>query len=89
MTAAKTAAARRPSSAAPLKLRPNGNSASVILPKAMLKRYGLGLGDTVHAVETADGILLSPYDPLFEEVLASNRDYMKRHRNALRELSKR
>ena len=74
---------------APLKLRPIGNSEGVTLPKEMLKRYGISRGDVLYAIDTPTGILLTPYDPDFATVVESNRDYMKRHRNALHELSKR
>jgi putative addiction module antidote len=71
------------------KLRKIGNSQGVVLPKAILERHGLAEGDVLYIVDSAEGIKLMPYDPDFEAVLESNRDYMKRHRNALHELSKR
>lgn len=74
---------------ATLKLRPIGNSEGVCLPKDMLKRYGIAKGDVLYAIGTPNGILLTPYDPDFATVIDSNRDYMKRHRDALHELSKR
>ena len=40
------------------------------------------------AVETAQGILLSPYDPTVEKALALAAKTAKRYRNALRQLSK-
>ncbi|MGH7006314.1 MAG: AbrB/MazE/SpoVT family DNA-binding domain-containing protein [Alphaproteobacteria bacterium] len=72
-----------------LKLRKIGNSQGVVLPKEILDRHGLAEGDTLYVIDTAEGIKLTPNDPDFEAVLESNRDYMKRHRNALHELSKR
>jgi hypothetical protein len=42
----------------------------------------------VLAVETAHGILLTPYDPEVEEGLAVAAEAQKRYRNALRELAK-
>ena len=41
------------------------------------------------AITSHDGIRLTPYDPDFAKAIESNRDYMKRHRNALHELAKR
>jgi antitoxin MazE len=70
-------------------IRPIGNSAGVTIPKETLERYDLAPGDKILLQETADGILLSSYDPQFEEVMAVARDIGKRYRNALRELSKR
>ena len=72
-----------------IKLRKIGNSRGVVLPKEILDRHGVAEGDVLYVIDSADGIRLVPYDPDFEAVLESNRDYMKRHRNALHELSKR
>ena len=72
-----------------IKLRKIGNSQGVVLPKEILARHGVSEGDVLYVIDSADGIKLVPYDPDFEAVLESNRDYMKRHRNALHELSKR
>jgi len=72
-----------------IKLRKIGNSQGVVLPKQILDRHGVAEGDVLYVIDSADGIRLVPYDPDFEAVLESNRDYMKRHRNALHELSKR
>jgi hypothetical protein len=55
----------------------------------MLDELGVREGDTLFPVRTEDGLKLTPYDPEFEAVMEANRDYMRRHRNALRELSKR
>jgi len=46
-----------------LKLRQAGGSVSATLPKDMADRLHLAAGDHVLAVETNDGILLTPYDP--------------------------
>lgn len=72
-----------------IKIRKIGNSQGVVLPKEMLDRLGLAEGDVLYVSESAEGIKLSPYDPDFEAALESNRDYMKRHKNALHALSKR
>lgn len=72
-----------------IKVRKIGNSQGVVLPKDILARHGVAEGDVLYVIDSADGIKLVPYDPDFEAVLESNRDYMKRHRNALHELSKR
>jgi putative addiction module antidote len=70
-------------------IRPIGNSAGVTIPKDMLERYELDKGDRVSLQETETGILLTPYDPDFTEVMAIAREVDKKYRNALRELSKR
>ena len=45
------------------RLRRMGGSVGASLPKDMAERLYLEAGDEVLAVETANGILLSPYDP--------------------------
>jgi putative addiction module antidote len=71
-----------------LKLRQAGGSISATLPKSMADRLHLAAGDTVLAIETDRGILLTPYDPLAEEALALAAKVTGRYRNALRELAK-
>ncbi len=73
----------------PLKIRKIGTSLGVVLPKDLLTELGVGEGDTLYPVRTPDGVSLTQYDPEFAEVLEDNRDYMRRHRNAMRELAKR
>ncbi len=72
----------------PLKIRKIGTSLGIVLPKDLLTELGVGEGDTLYPVRTPDGVSLSPYDPEFAEILDDNRDYMRRHRNAMRELAK-
>ena len=72
-----------------LTVRKIGNSVGLILPKAVLASLGVRAGDKLLAVRTPDGIRLTPYDPDFALVVESTRDYMRRHRNAMRELAKR
>jgi len=71
-----------------VKLRKMGGSVGATLPKDLADRFHLEPGDDVLAVETAHGILLSPYDPDVEEGLAIAAEAQKRYRNALRELAK-
>jgi putative addiction module antidote len=73
----------------PLKIRKIGNSYGLILTRDVLDELGVKEGDSLFPVRTEDGVKLTPYDPEFEAALEANRDYMRRHRNALRELSKR
>ncbi len=70
-------------------IRPFGNSAGVTIPKAMLDTFALAKGDKVSIQETADGILITPYDQLFDEGMTIYREGAKKYRNAMRELSKR
>ena len=64
-----------------------GNSAGVTLPAELMERLGLAVGDKVHLTVTEGGILLSPYDPDFEEALALSREVMKDYRDTLKALA--
>ncbi|MBS1840582.1 MAG: AbrB/MazE/SpoVT family DNA-binding domain-containing protein [Acidobacteria bacterium] len=71
-----------------LKLRAVGTSTGIVLPKETLQRMNVKQGDTLFAVETPDGYLLTPYDPELERQLAIGREVMKEHRDTLRALAK-
>lgn len=71
-----------------VKLRQAGGSVSATLPKDMVERLHLTPGDRVLAIETNDGILLTPYDPNVERELAIASRAAKKYRSALRELAK-
>ena len=71
-----------------LKLRQAGGSISATLPKDMADRLHLSAGDTVLAVETDRGILLTPYDPDTVEALAIAAEVGATYRTALRELAR-
>lgn len=71
-----------------LKLTQIGNSVGVILPKERLAKLGVGKGDTLYAVETADGLRLTTADPEFEAQMKLAREIMHRRRAVLRELAK-
>ena len=70
------------------KLRRMGGSIGATLPRDMAQRLHLEAGDEVLAVETTNGILLSPYDPEVAEGLAIAVEAQKRYRRTLRELPK-
>ncbi len=69
-------------------LRQVGGSIGATLPKDMADRLHLEVGDRVLAVETDQGILLTPFDPDIEAGLAVAAKTAKKYRNALRELAK-
>lgn len=71
-----------------LTLRQSGGSLSATLPKEMADRLHLSAGDTVLAVETDQGILLTPYNEDDARVLEAARQVAGKYRNALRELAK-
>lgn len=71
-----------------LKLTRVGNSVGVVLPKDLLARLNLQLGDTIFLTESPDGYRITPYNPDFERQYALAKTIMKRRRSALRELAK-
>ena len=71
-----------------LKLTGVGTSTGAVIPKEMLARLKIGKGDTLFAVETPSGYLLTPYDPEIEEQLEVGREIMKQYRETLRALAK-
>jgi len=71
-----------------VKVRQAGGSLSATLPKDMTDRLNLQAGDSLFAIETENGILLSPYDPEFQEVVEIYHSISREYRNALRELAK-
>lgn len=80
---------RRGQVIAKVELKKIGNSSGVILPKEVMARLNLSVGDTFYATLTPEGgIRLTPYDPDFEEAMNIARRGMKIYRNALAELAK-
>ena len=71
-----------------LKLTQIGNSVGVILPKEMLTMLKLQKGDSLFWTEAANGVMLTPYDPDFDEQMTEARRIMKKRREVLRELAK-
>ncbi|MFM9977674.1 MAG: AbrB/MazE/SpoVT family DNA-binding domain-containing protein [Sphingomonadaceae bacterium] len=72
----------------PLKLVKIGNSTGVVLPKELLARLRVELGDTVFASETPDsGIRLTASDPGFEAKMAAAETIMRQDRDILRVLA--
>ena len=70
-----------------LKIRKIGNSLGASMPKELLEKLMVKEGDTVYVTETPEGILLSPYDPEFAEVLEVSKDISHRYKNALKKLA--
>jgi len=71
-----------------LKLRPVGTSTGIIVPKEMLTRMRVKKADTLFAVETPEGYLLTPYDPEVEKQLKLGREFMAEYRDSFRALAK-
>ena len=71
-----------------LKLRAIGTSTGVVLPRQMLARLKVKRDDTLFAVETPEGYLLTPYDPDVEEQLKIGREFLGQYRETFRALAK-
>jgi len=71
-----------------LKLTTVGTSTGLVLPREMLSRLKVAKGDTLFAVETPSGYLLTPYDPDIEEQLVLGRELVGDYREPLRALAK-
>ncbi len=71
-----------------VRLRRMGGSVGATLPKDLADRFHMEAGDEVMAVETAQGILLTPYHADVEEALAIAAKAQKQYRGALRELAR-
>ena len=71
-----------------LTVRRVGNSLGLTLPAEAVKALRVGEGDALYLTETPEGYQLVAHDPDFEKVMEAAEDFMKRYRNALRELAK-
>lgn len=72
----------------PITLRRVGGSVGTTLPKEMVERLDLAPGDRVLAIETEQGILLTPYTEDLEADLAATRRAAKQYRAALHQLAR-
>lgn len=63
-----------------------GDSVGVILPKEILERLRVREGDTLYAIETPNGVELTPYDPEFAEQIRVAEDVMHEWQDVLRKL---
>jgi putative addiction module antidote len=70
-----------------LKLTTIGTSTGAVIPKEMLTRLKVGKGDTLYAIETAEGYLLTPYDPAIADQLKAGRQFMKQYRETFKALA--
>lgn len=71
-----------------LKITGIGNSAGIILPRELLARLRLEKGDELFAVETADGLRLTTYDPTLAEQMEVAEEVMRKRRALLHKLAK-
>jgi putative addiction module antidote len=68
-------------------LRKIGGSVGATLPKDIVDDLHVAAGDTLTVIRTDRGILLTPYDPVFEQAMRAFAEVNERYRNALRELA--
>jgi putative addiction module antidote len=70
-----------------LKVTGIGNSVGVVLPKDLLARLRVQKGDRLYAVETPNGIELTPYDPEFAAQMDAAEETMREDRDVLKKLA--
>jgi len=71
-----------------LKVRKVGNSLGVTLSSEVAQTLRVREGDQLYLTETPGGFRLTPYDPDFKETMEIAERFMRRYRNALRDLAK-
>jgi putative addiction module antidote len=71
-----------------VKITKIGNSAGIILPKHVLSRLRIGLGDNLYVSETTDGgVRLTVSNPDFEAKMNAAEKIMREDRDILRVLA--
>ena len=53
----------------------------------MLTRMKVGRGDFLHVSETAEGYLITPYDPAVAAQVEAGREFMKAYRDTFKVLA--
>jgi putative addiction module antidote len=71
-----------------LTVRKVGNSLGLTLPAEAVKALRVAEGDALYLTETPEGYQLVAHDPDFELTMGAAESFLKRYRNALRELAK-
>lgn len=71
-----------------LKLIKIGNSTGIILPKAVLARLRVGLGDEVYLSEAPGGFNMTANNVDFAEAMAAAEDIMREDRDILAVLAR-
>lgn len=70
-----------------VKARKMGGSIGATLPREMVDRLHIEEGDELTVIETERGLLITPYDPDFDEAMQAYDRGARKYRNALRELA--
>lgn len=71
-----------------LTVRKVGNSLGLTLPAEAVRALRVKEGDALYLTETPEGYQLVAHDPDFELTMETAEGFMKRYRNALRELAR-
>ena len=71
-----------------LKVTKIGNSAGIILPKELLAKLRVELGDCIFATESPDGVRLTASNPDFAAKMSLAETIMREDRDILRVLAK-
>ncbi len=71
-----------------IKITRIGNSAGIILPKELLARLRVDIGDDVYVSEAADGLRVTASDPDFEALMDMAEGIMRKDRDILKILAK-
>ena len=71
-----------------LTVRKVGNSLGVTLPAQAAQTLHVREGDTLYLTEAPGGFRVTAYDPDFAETMEVAEGFMRRYRNALRDLAK-
>lgn len=70
-----------------LKVTTVGSSAGIVLSKDLLAKLRVKKGDTLFAIETPDGIELTPYNPEFAMQMDAAETIMRQDRDVLKKLA--
>jgi putative addiction module antidote len=70
-----------------LKISKIGNSSGIVLPKEVLARLRVKLGDSLYLSETPDGVRITASNPDFEAKMAAAEAIMREDRDILRVLA--
>jgi putative addiction module antidote len=69
------------------KVRKFGGSLGFIIPKPVAEALALQEGDDLFVSGTPEGLSATPFDPEFAAAMDDAREFMRTHRDALRELA--
>ena len=70
-----------------LKVTTLGNSTGIVLSKDLLAKLRVKKGDRLYAIETPNGIELTPYDPELSQQIDMAESIMREDRDVLKKLA--